>query len=249
MNKSTKARELKTALILAGGKGTRMRPMTYKTPKPLIPVHGRPLIEHIFDLLGRHGVKDIIISVGYLKDKIMEKRDEWSGMGFDISFVEEGKALGTGGPLRLAKPKLTRTFVMSNGDELKNINITGMHEAHKRSRALATIALTTVEDPSQYGAVRLRGDRIVEFVEKPKKEESSTNMINAGLYILEPEVVDMIPEGFCSIEKEIFPELAKKGKLFGFPFRGQWFDTGTPERYERALKNWKGVRPGPRANI
>ncbi|MCK4531993.1 MAG: nucleotidyltransferase family protein, partial [Candidatus Aenigmarchaeota archaeon] len=155
---------------------------------------------------------------------------------------EEQKALGTGGPLRLAKDKLTKTFIVSNGDELKNINIMEMYEAHKKNRALVTIALTTVNDPSQYGVARLEGNRIVEFVEKPKKDKAPSNLINAGFYILEPEVTEMIPEGKCSLEKQIFPKLAKMGRLFGFPFSGQWFDTGNLDRYERALKEWKGIK-------
>jgi NDP-sugar pyrophosphorylase family protein len=150
--------------------------------------------------------------------------------------------MGTAGPLRLAKDKLTKTFIVSNGDELKDINIIDMYDAHKRNRALATIALTTVDDPSQYGVARLEGERIIEFVEKPKKEDAPSNLISAGFYIIEPEVLRMIPKGPCSIEKEIFPRLAGMGRLYGFPFSGQWFDTGTLDRYERALKRWKGVK-------
>ena len=113
---------------------------------------------------------------------------------------------------------------------------------HKENKALATIALTTVEDPSQYGVANLKGNRIQAFVEKPRREEAPSNLINAGFYILEPEVIDYIPEGFTMIEKDVFPKLAKEGKLFGYPFDGQWFDTGTMERYELALKKWKDLR-------
>ena len=243
LSKYMNFRELKTAFILSGGKGTRLRPITYEIPKALVPVHGKPLIEHLFDLLKKYGVNDVVLSVGHMKDKVISKKDEWSRLGLDISFVEEQKALGTGGPLRLAKDKLTKTFIVSNGDELKNINIMEMYEAHKKNRALVTIALTTVNDPSQYGVARLEGNRIVEFVEKPKKDKAPSNLINAGFYILEPEVTEMIPEGKCSLEKQIFPKLAKMGRLFGFPFSGQWFDTGNLDRYERALKEWKGIKP------
>ncbi len=243
LSKHLNSRELRTAVILCGGEGTRLRPITYEIPKALVPVHGKPLVEHMFDLLKKYGVNDIILSVGYMKEKIMAEKNDWSRLGLDISFIEESKPLGTGGPLRLAKDRLTKTFVVSNGDELKSINIIDMYEAHKRNRALVTIALTTVEDPSQYGVARLEGERIIEFVEKPKKGEAPTNLINAGLYIMEPEVVGMIPAGACSMEKEIFPRLAKMGRLYGFPFSGQWFDTGTLARYERALKMWKGIKP------
>jgi NDP-sugar pyrophosphorylase family protein len=233
---------LKTAFILCGGEGTRLRPITYEIPKALVPVKGKPVIEHIFDLLRKYGITDIIISVGYLKEKIMKEKDNWEKLGLNITFVEENKPLGTGGPLRLAKDKLTKTFVLSNGDELKDINIMEMYEVHRRNHALVTLALTTVDDSSQYGVVSLEGEKVVEFIEKPKKGEVPSNLINAGLYIVEPDVIDMIPKGFCSFEREILPKIAKKGRLYGFPFSGQWFDTGTLERYERALKEWKGIK-------
>jgi NDP-sugar pyrophosphorylase family protein len=242
LSKYMNFKELKTALILAGGEGTRLRPITYEIPKALVPVHGKPLIEHLFDLLKKYGVNDVILSVGHMKDKIMDERGNWSRAGMNISFVEEKTPLGTGGPLRLAKDKLIKTFIVSNGDELKNINVMDMYEAHKRNRALATIALTTVSDPSQYGVAKLEGNRIIEFVEKPKKDKAPSKLINAGFYIIEPEVVEMIPKGKVSLEKQIFPKLAKMGRLYGFPFSGQWFDTGNLERYERALKEWRRIK-------
>ncbi len=242
LSKYLSMRELKTALILCGGEGTRLRPITYEIPKTLVPIQGRPLIEHMFDLLRKYGVSDVILSVGYLKEKIIAKKGNWSNLGMDISFVEESLPLGTGGPLRLAKERLNKTFIVSNGDELMDINIAQMYEAHKRNRALVTIALTTIEDPTQYGVARLEGGKIIEFVEKPSKGRAPSNLINAGFYIMEPEVVEMIPKGACSLENEIFPKLAKMGRLFGFPFAGQWFDAGTLERYDKALKGWKGVR-------
>jgi len=234
--------ELKTALILCGGEGTRLRPITYEIPKALVPVHGKPLVEHLFDLLRKYGVNDVILAVGHKKEKIIGEKGNWARLGMKISFVEEEKPLGTAGPIRLAKERLTKSFIVSNGDELKDINIIDMYDAHKNSHALVTIALTTVDDPSQYGVARLEGNRIIEFVEKPSKGKVPSKLINAGFYIIEPEVVDMIPNGYCSIEKEIFPKIAKMGRLYGFPFSGQWFDTGTMERYERALKGWRGVR-------
>jgi len=150
--------------------------------------------------------------------------------------------LGTAGPLKLAKDLLKKTFIVSNGDELKNINIEEMYKLHKDNKALATIALTTVNNPSVYGVARLSGSKILEFVEKPKKEEAPSNLINSGFYILEKEVIDYIPKGFSMLEKDVFPKLAKQGKLFGYPFSGQWFDTGNLERYEKAIKQWKDIK-------
>lgn len=232
------------ALILAGGKGMRLRPLTYKTPKSLIDVQGKTLIEWLFELFKKYGIRDVILSVGYLADKIKDYFTDGSKFGMNIEYVEEDpeKPLGTAGPLKLAEDMLTDSFIVSNGDELKCINIPRMFRLHKRKNALATIALTTVNDPSQYGVAKLDGSRILEFVEKPKKSEAPSNLINSGFYVIEPEVIEMIPKGkFCMLEKDIFPKLAKEGKLRGFPFSGQWFDTGNFERLERARKLWKGI--------
>ena len=231
------------ALILIGGKGTRLRPLTYKTPKCMIDVHGKTLTEHLFDLLKKYGIRDVILSVGYLKEKVKEYYGDGSKFGVNITYVEEDEPLGTAGPLRLAKKYLNNSFIVTNGDELKNFNIPRMFRLHKRKDALATLALTTVTDPSQYGVAKLSGSRILEFVEKPKKEEAPSNLINAGFYIMEPEVIDMISEGFSMLEKDVFPKLAREGRLRGFPTAGQWFDIGNFERYEIAKKKWGGVDP------
>lgn len=232
------------SLILAGGKGMRLRPLTYRTPKALIDVKGKTLIEWLFELFKKYGIRDVILSVGYLADEIRNYFTDGSKFGMNIEYVEENpnKPLGTAGPLRLAQDMLTDSFIVSNGDELKCINIPRMFRLHKRKNALATIALTTVNDPSLYGVARLDGSRIVEFVEKPKKSETPSNLINSGFYIIEPEVIEIIPKGkFCSLEREIFPKLAREGRLRGFPFSGQWFDTGNIERLEKARKLWKGI--------
>ncbi len=231
------------AVLLVGGKGTRLKPLTDKTPKALLEVHKKAVTEHIFDLLKKHGIRDIVLCVGHLKDKIKDYFGDGSNFGVNIAYVEEDEPLGTAGPLKLAKKYLKGSFIVSNGDELKNINIPRMFRLHKRKDALATLALTTVEDPSHYGVARLDGSRIIEFVEKPKKEDAPSNLINAGFYIMEPEVIDMIPDGFSMLEQDVFPKLAKLGRLRGFPFAGQWFDIGTIERYKLAEKQWKGVVP------
>ncbi len=231
---------IKKAFLLCGGKGTRLRPITYEMPKALIPVQGRALLEHLLDLLKRHDIRNVLVSVGYLKEKIEEHFGDGSRFGADIMYIEENRPLGTAGPLRLAKDLLTETFIVSNGDELKDIDIKKMHELHRRNNALVTIALTSVDDPTMYGVARMDGERILEFKEKPKDPPS--NLINSGFYIIEPEVLEMIPNGPSSLERDVFPKIAEKGMLFGFPFNGQWFDCGNMERYERALKEWKGVK-------
>jgi NDP-sugar pyrophosphorylase family protein len=230
------------AVILAGGKGTRLRPLTYEIPKALIPVHDRTLTEHQFDLLKRHGITSVIMAVGHMKDKVKHHFGDGSQFGMRISYVEEDKPMGTAGPLQLAKDVLKEPFLVANGDELKNLNLEQMYQVHRSNNALATIALTTVEDPSRYGVARLDGSRILEFIEKPKKDEAPSNLINAGLYIMQPEVIGIIPKGRAMLETDVFPKLAKKGRLFGYPFSGQWFDTGNIKRYERAIKEWKDLR-------
>ena len=227
------------AVLLVGGRGTRLRPLTDKIPKALLKVQGKTITEHLFDLIKKYGIRDVVLCVGYLKDKIKEYFGDGSRFGVNITYVEENEPLGTAGPLKFAKKYLKDSFIVSNGDELKNINIPRMFRLHKRKNALATIALTTVDDPSHYGVAKLDGSRIVEFIEKPINPPS--NLINAGFYILEPEVIDLIPDGFSMLEKDVFPQLSKLGRLRGFPFAGQWFDIGNIERYKIAEKKWQGI--------
>lgn len=234
----------KLGFILAGGRGTRLKPITDEIPKPLLPIQGKPVIEYTFDLFKKFGITKVILSIGYLGDKIKEHFGDGKKYGLDIIYIEEDTPQGTAGPLRLAKKYLTETFVMCNADELKDIDLDEMYLSHKENQASATIALTTVEDPSAYGVAKLQGNKILEFIEKPKKEEAPSNLINSGLYILEPDVINYVPQGNepVSIEKDVFPKLAKEGKLFGYHFAGQWFDTGNFERYEKARKSWNGIK-------
>ncbi len=230
----------KKAVILAGGQGTRLRPITYEIPKALIPVHGKTLTEHLFDLFKRYDINNIVMAVGHLKERIVAHFNKGKKYGVNIKYIREETPLGTAGPLKIAKPFLKESFFVSNGDELKELNLEEMFKVHKDSNALATIALVSVDNPSLYGVAKLDGNRILEFVEKPANPP--TSLINSGLYILEPEVLDMIPEGFSMIEKDIFPKLAEQGRLYGYAFSGQWFDTGNMERYDKALKEWKDLK-------
>ena len=235
--------QIKTALILCGGKGTRLRPLTFEVPKVLLPVQGKPLLEHNIESLKTQGVTHFILSVGHLKDQIKAFFEDGSHFGLKIEYLEEDKPLGTGGPLRLAKelgilPK--KTFIMCNGDELKDIDVQKLHKLHKAKKALATIALVKVQNTKGLGTVKLKGRQILRFVEKPKKAPS--NLANAGFYIMEPEVSDLVPEGRVSLERKIFPLIAKKGKLFGINAVKQWFPTDTPKKLELARKRWKGPK-------
>ena len=232
----------KVAVFLLGGLGTRFRPITYEVPKALLPVQGKTVPEHLFILFKKFGIKKFIFSLGHMADKIKDYFGNGEKWGVEIVYVVESKAMGSAGAIKLAKEYLDDgPFIVTNGDELKDIDIEDMYFFHTESKAKITVALTTVEDPSAYGVAAMKGNKIMQFVEKPKREEAPSNLINSGLSIWEPSVLDEIPEGFSMYEKDVFPKLARKGELVGYVFEGQWFDTGTPERYERAIKEWKGV--------
>lgn len=232
----------KKAFILAGGLGTRLRPLTLSIPKQMLPIQNRPILEHVIDLFKRHGVNDIILSIGYMAEKYQDYFGNGKRFGINIGYTVEHQPLGTAGPLHLARKHFNETFYMCNGDELKDINLDEMYEFHKKEGALATIALVRIDDVSQYGVAEIDGNRIKRFVEKPKKEDAPSNLISSGLYIVEPEIINYIPEGRAvSIEREVWPVLASRGDLAWFPYEGQWFPTDNLERYEKAEKEWKTI--------
>lgn len=235
INKITKA------IILVGGEGTRLRPFTYELPKVMLPIHGKPMVQHIIEQLKSHGVTEVILAVYYKAEKIKEYFGNGHQFGMEIKYVEETRPLGTAGPLRLAKKYLRESFFIVWGDILSHLDLTDFMHFHKEHGGLATVALTTVSDPSRYGVAMLNGNQIVGFVEKPKKGKAPSNLINSGMAIMEPEIIDkyVSKRGKAMVEYDIYPKLAKEGKLFGYPFQGQWFDTGTHEAYERAIKEWK----------
>lgn len=233
--------KVKKAVILAGGEGTRLRPFTYELPKALLPIKGKPMVQHVLDLLKSHGVTDIYLSVGYKGNQIEEYFGDGERFGLNIKYIREKTPLGTAGPLRVAEKDLNESFFIIWADCISDIDLTDFMHFHKENDGLATVALTTVDDTSRFGVASLKGSRIVGFVEKPPKGEAPSNLINSGIAIMEPEVIDryLPKKGKSMVEQDIYPKLAKEGKLFGYPFEGQWFDTGTHEAYERAIKEWK----------
>ncbi len=221
------------ALILAGGEGTRLRPLTSTIPKPVVPLANRPHMAFMIDWLRVHGVDDVILSCGFLAAGVRDVLGDGASLGVRLRYVEEPRPLGTGGALRYAGELLGERFLMLNGDVLCDLDLSAQLAQHERTGARATIALVPVEDPSAYGLVRLAADRAVEeFLEKPSPDEIDTDLINAGASILERSVLeDMAPPGTnISIERDVFPTLVGDG-LFGFPADGYWLDIGTPERY------------------
>jgi mannose-1-phosphate guanylyltransferase len=224
------------ALILAGGEGTRLRPLTSTMPKPVVPLVGRPFISYMLEWLHSHGVDDVILSCGFMADGVRDVLGDGSGLGIRLRYLEEPEPLGTGGALKYAEDLLAERFYMLNGDVLTDIDLTEQLAQHERTGARATLALIPVEDPSAYGLVRRREDLSVrEFLEKPGSDHLDTNLINAGAYIIEREVLaEMPPAGSnVSIERQVFPALVGRG-LFGYEASGYWLDIGTPARYLQA---------------
>jgi mannose-1-phosphate guanylyltransferase len=224
------------ALILAGGEGTRLRPLTSSVPKPVVPLAGRPFISYMLEWLRRHGVDDAILSCGFMAGGVREVLGDGAGLGVRLRYIEEPSPLGTGGALKFAEDLLEDRFLMLNGDVLTDIDLTAQLRQHERTGARATLALIGVEDPSAYGLVRRREDHSVTgFLEKPNADEIDTNLVNAGAYVLERSVLDeMAPAGTrISIERDVFPRLVDRG-LFGYESSGYWLDIGTPQRYLQA---------------
>lgn len=226
------------AIILAGGLGTRLRPLTDKTPKPLLPIRGKPIIEHAIDNFRKHNIKDIILSIGYKADTIKEYFGNGEKFGVNISYCIEDEPLGTGGAIKEASKGITETFAAINGDNLADFDWTGMIAQHKDTSAKITLSLFPVEDVTQFGIAELDGKKIIRFIEKPSVEEAPSNLNNAGGYLIEPEALDILPEGKSSVERDCFEKLSKEGVVYAFRHEGRWFPTDTLEKYNKAEKEF-----------
>src|SRR3954454_20464013 len=220
------------AVILVGGEGTRLRPLTATVPKPVLPLVDRPFLVYMLEWLRRHGVADVVMSCGFLATSVRNVLGDGSHLGLRLRFVEEPEPRGTAGALKYAEDLLDERFLMLNGDVLTDIDLTAQLEQHDRTGAVGTLALVPVEDPTAYGLVRLTEESAVrEFVEKPSADQIDTNLISAGAYVLERSVLDLIPaDRNVSIEREVWPRLVGDG-LYGFAAKAYWLDIGTPERY------------------
>jgi NDP-sugar pyrophosphorylase family protein len=225
------------AVVLSGGYATRLRPISYALPKLLFPLLGKPMIYKTLDLLRKISVDEVTLAVNYMADKLRaEVGPSYGDMAVNYSL--ETEALGTAGPIKLASntTRLDETFIAMNGDVIAQIDLEEMIKQHKKTGAQITDALHEVKDPGRFGAVQLdASNRIQRFVEKPPKNKAPSRLINAGIYVIEPDVLRMIPDGRkVSLEREIFPTIANQGKLFGFPFSGDWFDIGDMSDYRKA---------------
>lgn len=225
------------ALILAGGKGTRLRPLTTHTPKPIVPIANRPILLYQLELLKRADVRDVILSLSYQPHKIEDRLGDGTDFNVRISYAVEATPLGTAGAYRNAAALINQTTVVFNGDVLTDIDLNEVIRFHRERKATATIVLTPVPNPTVYGLVETEADgRVRRFLEKPKPEEVTCDTINAGIYILEPAVLEYVPEGEpFMFEYGVFPQLLERGEPFyAYTWRGYWRDIGTAASYHQA---------------
>ena len=223
------------AILLAGGKGTRLRPLTIHTPKPIVPIFNRAFLHYQIDLLKQvPEIDEVILSLNYQPRRIEEVFGDGADLGIKIRYVVEPVPLGTAGAIKYAGDKLTESVVVFNGDVMTQLDLAAVIRMHRERQARATIVLTPVDNPSAYGLVETDGQsNIKRFIEKPKPEEITTNHINAGIYVLEPDTFDRIPsEVPWSIERSYFPSLIERNETFvAYVYNGYWIDIGTPEKY------------------
>ncbi|HEY7587183.1 MAG TPA: NDP-sugar synthase [Thermoplasmata archaeon] len=244
------------AVVLAGGEGTRLKPLTYKRPKPLMPVAGRPCIDYVIRSLVASGFQEIVVTTAYLSDTLIKTIGDGLEYNASILYSFEANPAGTAGAVRRVANFIDDTFVVAMGDLLADVDFKALYDFHKKKGGVATIALTEVEDPTQYGIAGIDAkNRIVKFKEKPPKEEAFSNLANAGIYVLEPDIVDFIPaDQKFDFAKDLFPKLLSKGlALYGQKLEGIWMDIGRPHDLWKAsmeIVRREGrpfVRPGIRS--
>lgn len=223
------------AVVLVGGEGTRLRPLTLSVPKQMLPIVEQPMIERVLGKLATHGVDEAVLSLGYLPDAFTRAYPSGEVAGVRLTYAVEPAPLDTAGAVRFAARHagVRETFVVVNGDVLTDMDLDALVEFHRKSGAEGTISLHPVDDPSRYGVVPTDGDgRVTAFVEKPPPGEEPTNMINAGTYVLEPSVLERIADGRrVSIERETFPGMVEAGTLYALTDPSYWLDTGTPAAF------------------
>lgn len=222
------------AVILVGGPGTRLQPLTFDTPKSVVPVMNRPFFEHTIAYLKQFGVEDIILTLNYLPDAIQSIFGDGTRYGVHLTYCLEEEPLGTAGAVKNTESNLDSTFIVLNGDIFTDMDLADMLARHREKKAIASISLSWVDNPGAFGVVETDDDsRVKRFIEKPPPGEETTNWINAGTYILEPEVLEYIPVNtHYMFERGLFPNLLDMGKaVYGYPLRGYWLDMGTPQKY------------------
>lgn len=229
--------KINQAVILAAGKGVRWRPLTSQIPKALIPIKGRPILELIIEKLRNASIRNIFVVIGTLGDKIKEYFGDGRNLGVKINYIQDKVQKGTAPALKTVEKFLKKeSFLLWYVDELAEIDLLDFIDFHFKQKALGTVAISSTSKPLDYGIVKLKGPKIVDFFEKPKKEKIKSHLVNAGIFIFEPQFFQYISSKNYSLEREVFPILVKEKKLFGYLFEGKWFDIGSPENYLEALK-------------
>ncbi|NWF77504.1 MAG: NDP-sugar synthase [Chloroflexi bacterium] len=222
------------AIILVGGEATRLRPLTCNTPKIMVPVLNRPFLAHLVGYLKAHNIVDIVLAIGKSPEPIQNYFGDGSKFGVKITYSIENFPMGTAGAVKNAERFLNDSFFVFNGDVFTLIDLSLMMRLHRENKATASLALTPVDDPTVYGAVETDSQcRVKRFIEKPSRDKITTNMINAGIYVLEPDILSYIGSNtFSMFEHDVFPLLLEKGQaIYGYPFRDYWIDIGTPDKY------------------
>lgn len=231
--------KIKRAVILAGGHGVKMRPFTYEMPKTMIPVRGKPILQYVIERLRNSGMTVITIVIGReLGEQIQKHFQDGSRFGVTITYVTEPHNAGTAGALRAVADRVHEPFLLYYGDVLAEIDLFELLDFHTTHQPVMSAALTATDHFSDYGVVKLKGNLIVDFVEKPTRKDY-LGLVNAGIFVAEPDIFGYLPKKLpASLEEDVLPALATAGKLCGYPFSGQWYDISTPEIYEQVLKEW-----------
>ena len=232
--------KVKKAVILAGGQGTKLRPYTYEIPKSLLPVKGKPLLEHLINNLKKNNIVDLIICIGYLGKKIKDYFGDGKRFGVNIIYVEETLPLKTGGAILKAQKYINNNpFLVIHGDILTDLNLIDLINFHKYQKTVSTIALTTVDQPKKYGQLKLHGAKLTNFYNQAEIKKVESHLINCGIYVFEPEIFNFFPKNkSVFMLEDVIKNMINQKKVAGFVFEGKWFDVGTPENYEEAIREF-----------
>ena len=225
--------KLKKALVLAGGKAEEMGQLAKNIPKCMLKVKGKPILQHVIERLQSFNINDFIIYVDHLGERVIDFFEDGSSMGVNIEYLVEKKPKGRVYPMMLARKKLKDTFLLVYGDTICSLDIDDFLEFHRKNQSMATVALTSVSNPKNYGVINLKGNKITSFREKPMNHVESY-LVSAGYYIFEPQIFNFLSRRMNTIEKDLFPSLASKGMLFGYPFQGLWLNINTPKDLKKA---------------
>jgi NDP-sugar pyrophosphorylase family protein len=234
--KAMSSNRLRKGIILAGGEADKNKKVTI-----LDDVQGRSLLEWNIKFMKRFGVKELLICLPKGREDVKEKFNTHT-MGVDIKYYDEEYPLGTAGSVHSVKDFITETCVICYSDDLKKVDLDDMYVFHKNNNKTCTIALTTVDNPSNFGVALMNGNKIVTFIERPSKDNAPSKLINSGVFIIEPEILKFVPDGFSIFEQDVFPKLAKNDELEGYVFSGQWLMIRNHEDLEKARKEWKGLK-------